>query len=278
MILGAVHELTEAHAAIRAPLPLSRRVGVVSVDGGSGCSAVATTLANVLARRRSGPVLGVDAAGGRSGLWLRCVGADPAATPTSAAPAAGAARRAAATSLVTATSDLPTSSTGAYVLDASGPDRRAASPGEWAQQVTPIARFFDVVVTDWGVRDGVDLAAVLTTSHVLVLVARTDRASATAAAAALADVPSSGGSDVSLVLVDLGRTADRIADPLRRSTGRDVQVLPHDVSWSGPTGEPTRRFRARTRRAHIRLAVGVMDAAVRSRQAERPRALGTVHP
>lgn len=275
MILGAVRELTEAHAAIRAPLPLSRRIGVVAVDGGSGCSAVAATLANVLARRRSGPVLGVDAAGGRSGLLHRCVGADPEDPATRTT---GAARRATATSLVTATSDLPTTSTGGYVLDASGPGRRAVSPAEWAQQVTPIARFFDVVVTDWGVRDAADLSAALTTSHVLVLVARTDRASATAAAAALSDVPDRSGTDVSLVLVDIGRTADRIADPLRRSTGLDVQVLPWDASWSGPTGAPTRRFRSRTRRAHIRLAVGVMDAAVRSRQAERLRSVGKVRP
>jgi MinD-like ATPase involved in chromosome partitioning or flagellar assembly len=267
---GAAYELTAADAALRAALPLSRRVGVVAVDGGSGTTAVATGLSSLLARRRSGPVLAVDAAGGRAGLWHRTVGSDP---QPATERAASAAERGRAQTIAQATGGLPTSATGAYVLDLAGPQRWPVAVSEWAQQVSPIARFFDLVVTDWGVRPAdVDLATAAATSHVLVVVARADRRSATAAATALAALGEVGDTPAALlVLADVGRTADRIAGPLARALGGPVQRLPWEPGWAAEHLIPGRRFGAGTRRAHIDLAAAVVSEAVRSQQPARRR-------
>ncbi|HEY6745852.1 MAG TPA: hypothetical protein VI357_09035, partial [Mycobacteriales bacterium] len=58
--------------------------------------------------------------------------------------------------------------------------------GDWPATVGPIARFFDVIVTDWGLRHpAYDLEPVLGTSHVVCLVVRADDAAVDAAAALL---------------------------------------------------------------------------------------------
>lgn len=258
---GAAYELTGADAGLRAALPLSRRIDVAGVDGGSGTTAVATTLSNVLGRRRSGPVLAVDAAGGHAGLWHRMI--DRAPCP---ADEAETARRSAAGTLSEATTGLPRSATGAYVLDLAGPSRHPASVAEWAEQVLPIARFFDLVITDWGVRPWpADLPAVRQSGHLLVVAGRCDRASATAAATAVTVV---GGLDDAcsgpmLVLSDVARSADRIAEPLGRALGQRVVVLPWEPAWSLDHRLPTRRFTLKTRRAHIGLAAMIMAEAAR---------------
>src|SRR4051812_43428008 len=63
-----MHELASADRVLRMPLPLSRRVGFVSLRGGSGTSATAAYVASVYARRRAGMVLGVNAAAGELGM------------------------------------------------------------------------------------------------------------------------------------------------------------------------------------------------------------------
>lgn len=268
---GAAYELTTAETACTSPLPLSRRIGVVAVEGGCGTSAVATALSSVLARRRSGPVLGVDAAAGRSGLLRRTAAAGQGTTQSGPPgdPDTAAAVRAAARTTTDATTGLPRSATGAFLLDLAGPSRRAASVADWSVNVSPIGRFFDLVVTDWGVRPpAVDLAAAAETSHVLVMVGRADRRSATAAGSALAALRADDAQAAAalLVLVDVARTADRIVGPLGRALDLDVQVLPHEPRWSDDPAATRRRFGSRTRRAHIALAVAVMGEAARSQQ------------
>ena len=46
---------------------------------------------------------------------------------------------------------LPATGSGLIALDLAR-DHLAASAGTWFEQVTPIARFYDLVITDWGVR------------------------------------------------------------------------------------------------------------------------------
>ena len=61
--------------------------------------------------------------------------------------------------------------TGLIALDLAR-DHLATSAGTWFEQVTPIARFYDLVITDWGVRHRqVDLRQVARASHVVCLVA-----------------------------------------------------------------------------------------------------------
>jgi len=221
-------------------------------------------------------VLAVDAAGGHAGLVGRTVGSDPALQATSASAAD---LRRSAHNATEARAGLPQPGSGAYVLDLAGPARQPAAVETWAQQVTPIARFYDVVVTDWGVRPvGLDLAESVATGHLLVMVSRADRHTATRAAAAAAAVAQLSGSPGGLargagdrvppilVLVDVNRTADRVAPALRRQLGTPVHVLPHDLAWSADPMMSSRRFDARTRRAHIRLARAVMEQAVRSQE------------
>ena len=260
---GTAHELIAADTVLRSALPLSRRVAVVAVDGGSGTTAVATALSGLLARRRPGPVLGVDAAGGQLGLMARSVEGPAADGPARPEPD-GTGQRTAARDLAQATTGLPRSSTGGYLLDLAGDHRRTASVADWTTQVSPIARFFDLVVTDWGVRPAtVDLAEAVAASHVVVMIARADRRSATRAAAALAGLR---GADTTaatrLVLVDVARTPDRVADPLSRTLGAEVSTLPYEPGWAADRGPSAVRFGARTRRAHIDLAVMVMAEVV----------------
>jgi MinD-like ATPase involved in chromosome partitioning or flagellar assembly len=276
---GAVYELTAADATVGTGLSLSRRISVVALDGGSGTTAVAVALASLLARRRGGPVLAVDAAGGHAGLVSRTIGGDPAPQATRAA--AGDQRLAARTG-TQARTGLPQSGSGSYVLDLAGTARRPASVETWLHEVAPIARFYDVVVTDWGVRAApMDFVESVATGHLVVMVSRADRQSATRAAAAVAQLDGPSGEAAGaaarpvppiMVLVDVSRTADRVVAAVRRRLGTPVHALPHDPEWSADTLTSSRRFAARTRRAHIRLAQAVMEQAVRSQQpAARPR-------
>lgn len=73
-LLGSVssmaHELTTSDVLLRSPLALSRRIGFVQLRGGSGASATAGYVAGMLARRRTGMVLGVNASAGETNmLW-----------------------------------------------------------------------------------------------------------------------------------------------------------------------------------------------------------------
>ena len=126
----------------------------------------------------------------------------------------------------------------------------------------------------------VDLAEAVATSHIVVMVARADRRSATRAAAALAGLRDADTTAATrLVLVDVARTPDRVADPLSRALGAAVPTLPHEPGWAADPGPSAVRFGARTRRAHIDLAVMVMTEAVRSQQplkAGRPPLRGEV--
>ena len=261
---AAVAELRGADASLRAGLPLSRRVGIVALAGGSGTTSTTASLASLLAQRRTGMVLAVDAAGGSVGLHRQLMG-DADQRPAERDEAAAARRRTALTA-ADAGAGLASTASRLRVLDTTGTRRRAAAVAEWGAAVGPISRFFDLVVTDWGVRPAAaDLEEVAGTCHLLWLVARSDRHSATAAAAALRALRETAGSArTGLVLVDVARSPDRVAAGLEQALGRPVRALPYEPE-RGRTPTPTsRRFTSRTRTAHIRLAVTVMNEAIAS--------------
>jgi hypothetical protein len=62
------HELTTSDALLRSPLALSRQIGFVQLRGGCGASSTAGYVASMLARRRVGMVLGVNASAGEANL------------------------------------------------------------------------------------------------------------------------------------------------------------------------------------------------------------------
>ena len=203
-------ELTASDALLRSPLALSRRVGFVQLHGGSGASATAGYLASMLAHRRTGMVLGVNASAGEANmLWhaglTRSTGAggDDQERRRHPRPAATQGRTA-----------CP--GDGLIALDLAR-DHLAASAGTWFEQVTPIARFYDLVITDWGVRhQQVDLRQVARAQPCRVLGCPgrpvPGRGGSRSAACALGVEDRPG---VVLALVDVGRTAEGTPQLLR---------------------------------------------------------------
>lgn len=252
-------ELTASHALLRTPLALSRRIGFVQLHGGSGASATAGYLASMLAHRRTGMVLGVNASAGENNmLWHAGL------TRSTGAGGNDQERRRHPSTAADARAGLPATGSGLIALDLTR-DHLAASAGTWFEQVTPIARFYDLVITDWGVRhQQVDLRQVARASHVVCLVARADRYPAEEAAAllpALSGVEDQPG--VVLALVDVGRTAEGTPQVLRDQLQVPVLPIPYDPLRAATRPIASRRLPAATRLAYTRLCAALMAEAVK---------------
>ena len=266
-LLGSVsaitHELTTGDALLRSPLALSRRIGFVQLRGGCGASGTAGYVASTLARRRAGMVIGVNASAGEANLlWHAGL---TRSTANGLRDSHGiAARRAQPGSAADARAGLPVTATGLIALDLAH-DQLAASAGTWFEQVTPIARFYDLVITDWGVRHRqVDLRQVARASHVVCLVARADRYPAEEAAAlvpALSEVEDQPR--VVLVLVDVGRTAGRTPQLLQDQLQVPLCTIPYDALRAMTHPVASRQLSVRTRLAYTRLCTALMAEAVR---------------
>jgi hypothetical protein len=295
---GITYELAASDSLLRSPLALSRRIGFVQLRGGSAASSTAGYLANMLARRRTGMVLAVNAsAGERNLLWHAGLtrsaggarnahriaprraeeeGADDAFPSASDDEVGGSQARSAArgarnalsrvhpSTAADARAGLPVTGTGLIALDLAR-DHLATSAGTWFEQVTPIARFYDLVITDWGVRHRqVDLRQVARASHVVCLVTRADRYPAEEAAAlipALSEVEDQPR--VVLALVDVGRTAERTPQLLRSQLQVPVLTIPYDPLRAAARPVGSRRLPTRTRLAYTRLCTALMAEAVR---------------
>jgi MinD-like ATPase involved in chromosome partitioning or flagellar assembly len=256
---GMTHELTSSDTLLRSPLALSRRIGFVQLRGGSGASATAGYVASMLARRRTGMVLAVNASAGEMNLLWQA-----GLTRSAADGASDQQCRAHPASAADARAGLPVTGTGLIALDLAR-DHLATSAGTWFEQVTPIARFYDLVITDWGVRHRqVDLRQVARASHVVCLVTRADRYPAEEAAAlipALSEVEDQPR--VVLALVDVGRTAERSPQLLRDQLQVPVLTLPYDPLRAAARPVSSRRLPTWTRLAYTRLCTALMAEAVR---------------
>jgi MinD-like ATPase involved in chromosome partitioning or flagellar assembly len=262
-LIGSVsaisHELITSDALLRSPLALSRRIGFVQLRGGSGASSTAGYVASMLAHRRTGMVLGVNASAGEANmLWQAGL------TRSVAGGARSEHRRSHPASAADARAGLPVSGTGLLGLDLAR-DHLAASAGTWFEQVTPIARFYDLVITDWGVRHRqVDLRQVARASHVVCLVARADRYPAEEAAAlvaALAEVEDQPS--VVLVLVDVGRTAERTPQLLGGQLPVPVSSIRYDPRRAQARPVASRNLPSSSRLAYTRLCTALMAEAVK---------------
>lgn len=250
--------LTEADAILRMPMPLSRRISLVSLQGGSGASSAAAYSSSVLATRRSSMVLGVDAAGGPTGLLWQ------AGLSDSPRPEASR-RRAAARRASDARDGLPVTPSGLYTLAlGAAPGAQVPAPVlGWVDQVSPIARFFDVVCTDWGVRQpAVDLLAVASLSHVVCLVTRADRSGCERAAAAVPALRQAEQNPrVVLVVVDVDHSGLRCARLIRGQVDAPVLTVPYDRARAGAAPVGSNALDRRTRLAYLRLTTELMTAA-----------------
>jgi MinD-like ATPase involved in chromosome partitioning or flagellar assembly len=252
-------ELTTSDMLLRSPLALSRRIGFVQLRGGSGASSTAAYVASMLARRRAGMVLGVNASAGEVDmLWKaglrRSAGSGVNDQERRKHPSTAADARA----------GLPVAGSGLIALDLAH-NHLAPSAGTWFEQVTPIARFYDLVITDWGVRHPqVDLRQIASASHVVCLVARADRYPVEEAAAllpALSEVEDQP--QVVLALVDVGSTAERTPQLLRKELQATVVAIPYDPRRAAAEPVASRRLPASTRLAYTRLCTAVVAEAVK---------------
>ena len=162
----------DADADVRAPVNTSRRLTFLAVDGGTGTTTVAAACARILASRRGGPVLALDAAGGAAGLAVRTgaselVGFDTIADDEPPHDLAEAAGR------------LPAAPNG---LRVAGTSVWTSPVSSWSAAVGAVGRFFEIVVTDGGRRSTREALEIASASHALAVVARTDPGSLDAAA------------------------------------------------------------------------------------------------
>jgi MinD-like ATPase involved in chromosome partitioning or flagellar assembly len=237
-------ELTSWDAAIRGGLSTTRRVGVLSLSPGAGTSTVARHLTRAIAARRDDPVLAVDVSAGDTGLGAR-LGATPAAPDET---------RAAARTTAEALSGLE-------VVDgvvALRPRDNTDAVGAWLGEAAPITRFFDVAITDFGVRHPLaDLAACAALCDVVCLVSDARRSPAEHArsvVSAIASLPESP--DVALALVDHAREGDAVARALGLGALHPVVAVPFDPGLKA--GGAARR--SLTHRAIVRLAATLVRA------------------
>ena len=175
--------LLGADSALRSPVGTSRRITVLSPDGGSGATTLAAVVAGLLAARRSGPVLALDLARGSASLAARC-----GATHALGLDALRA--RPVVRSLAHAQDGLPTTPSGLCVIG-SGDADDAPWPGavdDWTGALSAVGRFFEVVVTDAGRRDEDSAAQLAASSHVTAVVVRADVASTQAGLAMVATI------------------------------------------------------------------------------------------
>lgn len=257
-----IAELRRLDEEVRRPLALSTRVGFVGTAGGAGCSTAAGLAASVLARRRSSRVLAVNSSGAkRSLLWHAGLLSD--STTTSAQDG----KRASASTAAEALAGLAEAPSGLRGLDLTR--QTQTDDTRWWEAVAPASRFFDFVVTDWGVRDIAALGHVAAASSLLAIVATPDRVALQhgvdiAAAAYEAQVPS-----LLVVVPARGRTPWGVRESLRAMPVPVVE-LPFDRAhgWSAPA--PSTRLRAATNLAAIRLAAQLVSVAA-ARRAEGGR-------
>lgn len=260
---GRAGELTALDEQVRRPLALSTRVGFVGTDGGAGCSTAAGLAASVLATRRSTRVLAVNASGSaRSMLWH--AGITGAATSSSADDA----RRAAAATAAEALAGVATAPSGLHALDLT----QAAQPEDarWWEAVAPGSRFFDFIVTDWGVRDATTLGHVLAASSLLAIVAPPDRVGLQRAVDLAAIAFEDSVPSVLVVCPSRMRIPWGLHAALRLFPTPSIP-LPRDRGHGSASPVPSAQLRDATNLAALRLAAELVDVAAARRPGRRAR-------
>ena len=253
-----VDELIRLDEKIRSPLPLSTRVGFVGVSGGIGCSTAAGLASVVLSSRRPGRVLAVNASGDRrSLLWHAGLTTDAHVDRTRDANRAGA-RRA-----QEVTAELEQTAGGLSCVDlidtgAGGADAR------WWEVVAPIGRFFDFVVTDWGVRDASSCDDV-TASSALACVTTTADRHGLQRGVDLAHALTSAGTVTLLAVVDARRRRDATLAEMIDLLPVPAVLLPHDAAHGATAPARSSALRPATTLAAMRLSAALVQAAAEGR-------------
>jgi hypothetical protein len=201
-------------------------------------------------------VLAVNAAGPvRSAVWH----AGCTATATSI-PEQDERRQAARTG-ADAVAGLARTGSGAYCLDLAGPDG-PPPPARWWQGVGAAGRFFDLVVTDWGVPTPSTADAIVAASTVVAVVTDTDR-SGVQGAVDLASWIEAHGVRVVVVVVDVTGRRPAGFDRLVRALPVPGVLGGHDRALRASQPAPSRRLRAGTSTAVLRVTAALLGAYTR---------------
>lgn len=249
-----VGELVRLDEQIRSPLPLSTRVGFVGVAAGVGCSLAAGLASSVLASRRSGHVLAVNASHeDRSLLWHAGLTTDAHPDRGRDAERSGAARAA------EVTSGLARTPSGLSCIDLAGSDHGGAD-ARWWEVVAPIGRFFDFVVTDWGVRDAGSSDEVTSSSALACVVTTADR-TGLQRGVDLAHALSTAGTPSVMAVVDAHRRRTAATSTIVDLLPVPAVQIPHDAAHHAATPTPAAGLRPRTRVAGVRLAAALVAQA-----------------
>lgn len=241
--VGRQRALSEWDASIRGILPTARRIGFVSLARGAGATTLAEQVLRIVAARRPEPALAIDAAGGADDLGARL-----GLTATAPSDSRAGARTTADATVGLAEGD------GWFGLR---PPLGDSAVGTWLTEAAPIARFFDVSITDFGARHPlVDLAACAAVCDVVCIVADAGRSSAElarAAAPAIGALPERPTPVVALV--DHSGRGGAVARAMASDAWPVVHV-PHDrglARRSRPSGRATRE-------ALLRLSATLVSA------------------
>lgn len=197
-----LREVVAQDEGLRRPLPRPCVMGVVQAGGGAGATTLTAGLGVLLAGRRSGAVVAVDAGAGEAAL-ARVAGI---AEPVDLSACMVAEQTAPGRSVLPA---LPTGAAGLAVLGTgtSGGYRPPTTPAAWAAAVAPVVDDAELVLTDWGVRrtETGDVAAISQTHDVCIVVGRADIGASGPARPLVYELAQR--TRVVLVLVDVGGTA-----------------------------------------------------------------------
>jgi len=232
------HKLLQWDRAIRAPITTSRHISFVQLRGGTGASTTAHYVGGLLAIRRTGLVLGVDAAGGGGGLGE--LGGNGNAPRRD--------RRDQPKTVADATKGMLRTLSGMYLLEIdavqSGAVPRTAG---WIRSV------------------GADLADVAALSHTVCLVARGDRQHAEEAVSVITAIEASAEKPAVVVaLVDVGDSAGLGSAIVAGTCGATVVPVPFDRGWASfVPGQPV-ELATKTRLAYTRLAAALLAPSKRA--------------
>ena len=214
--------LLAADSSLRSPVGTSRRITVLSPDGGAGSTTLTAVVAGLLATRRPGPVLAVDLARGPASLAARC-------GTTHVLGLDALRNRSVARTLAQAQDGLPTAPSGLHVIGSGAADG-APWPGavsDWTRALSAVGRFFEVIVTDAGRRDTDSAAQLAASSHVTAVVVRADVASTQAGLALITSI--AGRSPAArTVLVTMSTAGLTAAVPAELPRGARRARVPYD--------------------------------------------------
>lgn len=261
---SAVQTLIEHDATIATPVPLTVRIGVTSADGGVGASSAIGGLAALFSARRRGATLLVAASGNADALHsagLHQVEQD-AFLPTSA-------RREAPQRLADAMHGLPVTDQGLHCLDLAAQTSAIATPTvtQCAQTLAPIARYLDLVCTDFGRRARIETSELASLNDVTVVACRTDRDSLDRAIGVVDHLLASDHQVVVCVTDLTAQVSPASVGILTQSWGAPVHQLPWERALARPWRDRRRPgldgLSPRYRRRMIALGAAVMTKARR---------------